>query len=390
MMEELSKLRPAWAEINLDYLADNIRQIRDHLAADTELMTVLKADGYGHGAYQVAQVALANGTDRLAVAILDEALALRQAGLTDVPILILGWTPPDLAVEVVKHDLTQTIYSYQAAKSLSQAAVRLDQKAKVHLKVDTGMGRIGLQPDEVLDLMRRIDELSNLEVEGIYTHFAAADEGDKEYTYHQLEQFQQVITNLRAAGFEVPLTHAANSAAALDLPTTELDMVRVGILTYGLLPSQSVEQSLDLTPVLSLKARVCHVKEVPPGTDISYGRTYTTASRAKIATLPLGYEDGYSRLLSSQGEVLIKGQRVPIVGRVCMDQLMIDVSKIESVEVGEVVTLLGRDDLEEINARELADQIGTINYEVVCMISKRIPRVYLQNNQVVEIAGTCC
>ncbi|MCK8817730.1 alanine racemase [Natroniella sulfidigena] len=381
------KLRPAWAEIDLDNIGHNITEFRKSLPDDKLLTIVVKADAYGHGAVEVAKIALENGADRLAVAILDEAIQLREAGLTEVPILILGWTPPELASEVVKYDLIQTVYDQQLATSLATAAQKLNQKAKVHLKVDTGMGRIGLQPEEVLEFMTEIKRLDNLIVEGIYTHFAAADEEDKSYTYQQLNKFEQLIKCLEDKGFEIPVKHGANSAAFLDLPETYLNMVRLGIITYGLWPSQEVEQRIDLRAGMRLKARIAHLKEVPAGTDISYGRTYTTTTQQKIATLPLGYEDGYSRLLSSNSQVLVKGERVPVVGRVCMDQLMVDVTEIDRVEVGDEITLIGPDGEDEITATEVADRIGTINYEVVCMISKRIPRVYIKDGEVYKIKG---
>ncbi|SJZ77112.1 alanine racemase [Selenihalanaerobacter shriftii] len=384
-MKSYKNLRPVWAEIDLDNIGHNISEFKNKLEDDTLLTVVVKADGYGHGAVQVAKTALHHGTDRLAVAILDEAIELREAGLKKVPLLILGWTPKESAAEVVKHDLIQTVYNYENVSALNKEAAKLNKKVKVHVKVDTGMGRIGLEPDEAVDFVKRIKKLSNIVVEGIYTHFAVADAEDKNYTYEQFAKFTKVITDLEDEGIDIPIKHSANSAAFLDLPETHLDMVRLGIITYGLWPSKQVQQRVDLKPGMRLKARIAYIKDVPKGTDISYGRTYTTESESKIATLPLGYEDGYNRLLSSNNEVLVNGKRVPVVGRVCMDQFMIDVSEIDSVEIGDEVTLIGKNGEEEITATEVADRIETINYEVVCMVSKRIPRVYVNNNEVVEV-----
>ncbi|MCK8827610.1 alanine racemase [Natroniella acetigena] len=379
------KLRPAWVEIDLDNIGYNIAEFKKNLPDDTLLMIVVKADAYGHGLVEVAKTVLEEGADRLAVAILDEAIQLRKAGLTEVPILILGWTPPELASEVVKYDLIQTVYDQQLATSLTTAAQDLNQEAKLHLKVDTGMGRVGLQPKEVMEFMAGITKLDSLVVEGIYTHFAVADKEDKTYTYQQLNKFEQLIKDLEDQGIEIPIKHSANSAAFLDLPETYFNMVRLGIITYGLWPSSEVEQRIDLRAGMRLKARIAHLKEVPAGTDISYGRTYKTTAQQKIATLPLGYEDGYSRLLSSNSQVLVKGKRVPVVGRICMDQLMIDVTEVDGVEVGDEVTLIGQDGEDEITVTEVADRIGTINYEVVCMISKRIPRVYVKDGEVQQV-----
>ncbi|MCK8824751.1 alanine racemase [Fuchsiella alkaliacetigena] len=377
MIKQGQTLRPAWAEIDLAKIEHNILQFKKRLAADTLLMAVVKANAYGHGAVEVTKTALAAGVDKLAVAILDEALELKEAGFDEEAILILGWTPAEAAGELIKQGFAQTIYDYDNAQALSRQAVELDKELKVHVKVDTGMSRIGVQPAEAVDFIKAIHKLPKLVVEGVFTHFALADEKDKSFTYQQFNSFKNVLTELAAAGLEIPIKHCANSAACLDLPETQLDMVRLGISIYGLFPSAQVEQELDLKPALSLKAKIAQLKEVPAGTGISYGHTYTTSAPSKIATIPLGYDDGYSRLLSSNSEVLVNGQRAPVVGRVCMDQFMVDVSEVGEVQVAQEVVLIGKQGSERITVEEIAARIGTINYEVVCMLSSRVPRVYI-------------
>lgn len=367
--------RPVWAEIDLAAIAHNVRAIRKITSA--EMMAVVKADGYGHGALQVARVALANGAQRLAVAILNEALELRQQAVT-VPILVLGYTPEEQAEVVVANEVTQTVFSWPLAEALSKVAVKLDKKAKIHVKVDTGMGRVGVQPEEAVKFIRQLMTLPNLEVEGMFTHFAVADEQDKSYTKEQFAKFMAVVESLAGEGISLPLYHVANSAAIIDLPSTHLNLVRPGIILYGLYPSDQVDkEKILLRPALTLKARIGHIKRVKAGTSISYGRKYIAPEERVLATLPLGYADGFTRLLFAKGQVLVKGQKAPLVGRVCMDQCMIDITDIPGVETGEEVVLIGRQGKGSISVEELAEKIGTINYEVVCMISQRVPRVYL-------------
>ena len=372
-------LRPAWAEVDLSAIASNIKQLRRAAAPGARIMGVVKANAYGHGAVPVSNTVLKNGADYLGVAILDEARELRQAGIT-APILILGYTPCEQAEEAVNLDITQTVYSGEGAQAISQAAVKLRKQAKIHIKVDTGMGRLGFPADEtsVAEIIKSA-ALPGITAEGIMTHFAVADTADKEYTYRQYALFSDVISRLREKGFPEVIKHAANSAALIDLPGVHLDMVRAGISVYGLYPSQEVQKgNLDLKPALSLKARVAFVKTVPADTSISYGRTFVTKGETRTATIPVGYADGYSRLLSNKAHVLAHGARVPVIGTVCMDQLIIDISEVPEVRVGDTVTLIGREGEQSVTADELADLIGTINYEIVCMISSRIPRVYVR------------
>jgi alanine racemase len=377
-----------WAEIDLDAIARNTRALKA-AAAGSRLMAVVKADGYGHGAVPVARTALAAGAEALGVARLHEALALRRAGLT-APVLVFGHTPVDLAGEAVAHRLTLTVSSLPEAVRLSEAALDQGRPIPVHLKVDTGMGRMGLLPDDLkcppggrcqkdraLQDVGAIAALQGLALEGIYTHFAAADEADKSYTASQLARLTDFVGRVKQMGIAPRTVHAANSAGIIDLPDTHLDMVRAGISLYGLYPSKSVDRRrVALVPAMRLKARVVHVKAVPAGFNVSYGMTWTAPRPTTIATVAVGYADGYSRRLSSQGFALIRGRRVPLVGRVCMDLTMFDVGAVPEVAVGDEAVLLGRQGEAEIPADELAGILGTINYEVVAALTTRVERVY--------------
>ncbi|HHW43639.1 alanine racemase [Desulfofundulus thermobenzoicus] len=369
--------RPVWARVNLTAVAHNVRVIRGLLKPQTKFCAVVKADAYGHGALPVARVALENGAGYLAVAILDEALALRRAGIT-APILILGYTPPEQAPLLVEHGITQTVFSLDDARAISAAAVAAGKKARVHLKIDTGMGRIGVPPAEAPDFAAAVAVLPGLHVEGAFTHMASADERDKSYTRWQFARFMEAMAGIEARGVTIPIKHVANSATTLELPEMHLDMVRPGIILYGLWPSPEVRRVVDLKPAMELKARVAQVKEVPAGTSISYGRKFTTAAPSVIATLPIGYADGWSRLLSNKASVLIHGRRAPVVGRVCMDQCMVDVTGIPGVRAGDEAVLFGTQKGRFLPVEEVAAHMGTINYEVVCLISKRVPRVYFE------------
>jgi alanine racemase len=369
---------PAWVEINLGAVAANMREIRRVTDPAAGILAVVKANAYGHGAVEVSKVALASGASWLGVARVSEGVELREAGI-DAPVLVLGYLTPEQYSEAVYYQLTQAVYTLDMGIALGEVAARLGTKAKVHLKVDTGMGRLGWHDSphlvqDILELARQ----PNLELEGIFTHFAAADEKDKSYTLQQLHRFTELIEKLRQNGLEFPLRHAANSAAIMELPATHLDLVRAGIILYGLYPSHEVDRGkIALTPVMSLKARVSYVKEVPAGFKVSYGCTYETSRDTVIATVSIGYADGYARLLSSRGEVLLNGRRAPVVGRVCMDQIMVDVGNIPGVRIGDEAVLIGRQREQEISADEVAETLGTINYEVTCMVNHRVPRVFI-------------
>lgn len=378
-------LRPVWAEINLDNLAHNIREVKRVVRPDTIITAVIKADGYGHGAVQIGKTLLENGADRFAVATLSEAIQLRKV-YQDTPILILGYTPNESAEEVIKFNIIQTVYTYEQAQYFSKKAQKMKKTITLHIKIDTGMSRIGMQvKEETIETIGKIIKLPNVFVEGIFTHFAVADEKDKCFTNKQAEKFDYICKGLENIGVDIPIKHISNSAGIIDLPNMNYDMVRPGIMLYGLYPSDDVNKDkVDLRQVMTLKSRISHVKEVEEGRGVSYGLIYKTKQRTKIATIPIGYADGYTRLLTKKAEVLVKGKRVPVVGRICMDQCMIDVGNLD-VKVGDEVILFGNDGENSITIDEIAKKLGTINYEIVCMISKRIPRIYIKNNRISSI-----
>lgn len=385
-MYDLKKIRAAWAEVNLDNLAHNMREVRRLAGKQSMVTAVIKADGYGHGAVKIAQTLLDNGADRFAVAVLDEAIELRNAGFK-TPILILGYTQPERAEETVRFDLEQAVYSIEAAEALSKEAEVQGKIAQLHIKIDTGMGRIGLQAnEEAIDIISRIHGLPNINIKGIFTHFAVADETDKSYTEKQFKKFKWICDRLEEKDIKIEIKHCGNSATIIDLPDMHLNMVRAGIVLYGLAPSKDVQlEKLTLKEVMSLKVRITHIKEIEAGESVSYGRKFIANEKVKIASLPIGYADGYTRLLSGKAEALVNGKRVPVVGRICMDQCMIDVTDIENVRVGDEVVLFGGQKDGFISIDEIAEKLGTINYEVVCMIARRVPRVYVKGGDVVEI-----
>lgn len=371
-----------WAEIDLDAVVLNARNLKQHIGKETILMAVVKANAYGHGAVVVANAALEGGAERLAVNRVVEGVELRQAGLT-VPILVIGYALPSEMATAVQHDLTPTVTTLEVATALSDAASRLGKTIPLHIKVDTGMGRFGLLPGEVVDFVGIVAALPGLRLEGFFTHFSVADLADKTYTHQQFDLYQEVVRQVEEAGFALPIKHAANSAATLDLPETHLDMVRCGITLLGMPPSNEVPPAFALRPVMSLKSHVARVRTLPRDSSISYGRTYITSHPTPVALVPVGYGDGYHRLISNRGAVLIGGQRAPIVGRVCMDQLMVDVSGLPDVKQDDEVVILGRQGEEEIRAEEIAAWAETINYEVTTSFLPRVTRVYLKGGQVV-------
>lgn len=376
-----------WAEIDLDAIAHNVRELKQRIGAKAELMAVVKANGYGHGAIPVSETALDNGASRLAVNRSVEGVQLRRVGIS-APILVMGYTLPSAAEAIVRWDLTPTVNTVEQAEALSAAASRENKVLPIHIKVDTGMGRFGLLPGEVVGFVRAISQLSSLTVEGIYTHFAMADALDKAYTLRQFAVYLDVTKRLDEAGFPIAIKHVANSAATLDLAKTHLDMVRCGIALYGLRPSSEVEPAIPLLPAMALKSRVARVRTLTAGSCISYGCTYTTARPTLAALVPVGYGDGYHRLLSNKGQVLVGGQRAPILGRVCMDQFVVKVDHIPDVEQNQQVVLFGRQGDDEINAEEVAAWAETINYEVTTGILPRVARVYLKGGRVVTVVNS--
>ncbi|WP_044749288.1 alanine racemase [Bacillus alveayuensis] len=375
--------RDTWVEIDLDAIEHNVKQFKAKLSKNCRFMAVVKADGYGHGAVAVAQAAIKGGADYLGVAFLDEALQLRNACITS-PVLILGYTAPAYVEAAIKHDITLTFFSEEVLDSIIQQAKKLGRQAKVHLKVDTGMSRIGVQTkEEALKLAKRASSSDWIMLEGIFTHFADADNRDPSYTNEQFSNFMEVINYLREHGIEIPIKHCCNSAGTMNFPEFHLDMVRIGISLYGLRPSPDVAyESFHLKQALTFKTKIAAIKRVKSGQAISYGCTYKTEHEAIIATVPVGYADGLSRLLSNRGTMTVRNTKVPIVGRVCMDQTMLDVSAIPEAKVGDEVTIFTDGQIDEV-----AELMGTINYEVVCLIGKRVPRIYRYQNEIMEITN---
>lgn len=370
----MSKLtRSVWAEVSLDSIAHNVRQFRRFIGPGCELMAVVKANGYGHGALETAYTMIANGTNWLAVALPEEAVRLRRGGIT-APILVLGAVGADELDVCVAQDLVVTVFEPHIARLLSQAAVAQHKLARVHIKVDTGMGRLGLLPEDFGSLVELVQGLPGLEIQGVFTHFAQADEPSLEYTKWQWHRFQKVRADLKARGISIPFVHAANTAATLFFPESHLDLVRVGLGIYGMYPDS--RRPLHLKPALSLKTKVAFVKRVPAGSAVSYESTYVTWKETSLAVLPIGYADGLSRGLSNQGKVIIHGTLCPIVGRITMDHTLVDVGDLPVV-IGDEVILIGSDGVQEIHAHDWAAMLGTINYEITCMLSSRIERVYL-------------
>ena len=367
--------RAVWAEINLDALENNIRNIKSCIHNNAKWCAVVKADAYGHGAVAVARKAVEQGADYLAVAVLSEAVSLRKAGFT-TPILILGATPVEASGVVVDYGITQVVFTIEQAKCLSAEAVRRGKSVKVHLAVDTGMSRIGVRPELAGEFARGISSMPGVELEGMFSHFALADAEDKTFAYQQLDKFKLAISRVQEAGVEIAIKHIANSAALLEMPEAHFDMVRAGIILYGLWPSDEVKHVIDLQPVMELKARLVYLKDLHPGESISYGCTFTAERESRIGTLPLGYADGYTRLFSGKAQVDFHGQRAPIAGRICMDQCMVDVTDIPGIRQGDTVTLYGS---EHLTMDEAAGWLGTINYELPCMLSARVPRVYKES-----------
>lgn len=365
--------RPTWAEINLSAIRSNILNVRGLLAKGTKMCAVVKAGGYGHGAVQVANEAIKAGADYLGVAVLSEALELRAAGITH-PILILGYTPPYEYGVVAEARISQTVFNLEQAEALSAAGVALGRRVKAHLKVDSGMSRLGVRPADAPDLAAKIAALPGLELEGVFTHFAKADSHDKSHVRGQFAEFCRALDGIKERGVSIAIRHCANSATTLDLPEMHLDMVRPGIIIYGLKPSDETGTPFKAIPAMQFKTTIAQLKNAPAGACVSYGCTYTTTGQEKIATLPVGYADGWSRSLSGKAEVLVNGKRAPLLGRICMDQCMADVSGVAGVKEGDHVTLFGSP---ELTADEVAAKLGTINYELVCMVSARVPRVYL-------------
>ncbi|MCL2301394.1 MAG: alanine racemase [Firmicutes bacterium] len=381
-MNQTNYLR-TWAEISLDAIEANVNALRARLAPGVKLMCVIKADAYGHGALPLARF-LGGKCEYYAVSVLEEALTLRAGGVTK-PVLLLNYTSPAQYGALLAADVAQTIYSMEQAQALSKAARENGKRQVIHVKVDTGMGRIGFEDTRACaEEIAQIAQMPDLELEGVFTHYARADEADKASARAQYDRFVAFIKALEAAGVQIPLKHASNSAAAMEF-TEHFDMVRFGISLYGLYPSEeAAKENLPLRPAMAWKTHVSHLKTVPPGTGISYGHTFSTQRVTRVATLPVGYADGYPRALSNQGHVIIRGRYAPILGRVCMDMCMADVTDIPGVRMEDEVILLGGEGDCRVTMEEIGAMSASFNYETACRVSRRVPRVYLYKGEAVD------
>ena len=368
---------PITAEINLPAFKNNIQEIRRIVKPETKIIAVVKANAYGHGIVKMAKTALKFGADSLAVARTTEAIQLRKNDVYS-SILVFGYSTEDEIIPLIVNNITFTVFDYNTAKTISSYAKKLNRQAIIHVKIDTGMSRLGfVSKIESVEIIRKIKELPNIYLEGIYTHFADADNYDKQYTIMQLKQFKNFLDLLKENNINIPIKHAANSAATIDHPDAHLDAVRPGIAIYGLYPSEYVNKGkLNLIPVMTLKVQVAQVRTIPKGTKVGYGCRYTAVKNIKTATLPIGYADGFTRMLKD-GEVLVKGIKAPVIGTICMDQCMVNIDHISDVKRGDEVIIIGRQENNCIRTEDIAKKLNTINYEVACMISFRIPRTYV-------------
>lgn len=375
-----------YAKIDLDAIAYNMEQMKQNIRPETKVMAVIKADGYGHGAVQIAEMMERwNYIWGFAVATLDEAVVLRTEWIQK-PILVLGCVFPDQYMEMLKHEIRMNIYTEEMAESISRMAAREGKTAYMHIKLDTGMSRLGFGINEQsAETIKRISKMPNVNMEGIFTHFTKADEKDKSFTKKQIQEFVWMTERLKEKNVRFTYEHCSNSAGIIDVPEANFDIVRAGISTYGLYPSEEVDKTnVKLKPALALKSHVAFVKEIERGTPVSYGGTFVAKEKMKIATIPVGYADGYPRSLSNKGYVLIRGKKAPILGRVCMDQFMVDVTQIEGVSFGDKVTMIGKDGNEILPVEVLSELSGRFNYEFVCDLGKRIPRVYVRDGKIAE------
>ncbi|MCD4786188.1 MAG: alanine racemase [Candidatus Eremiobacteraeota bacterium] len=374
----------AWIEVDLDAIRDNFLTVRSIVGRDTKICAVVKADAYGHGVCEVAKTLAGMGADYFAVAILDEAIELRKMGI-DKPILVLGPLMPGQASYVMRYNITQTICSLEMAEELSREAFRCRKPVKIHIKVDTGMGRLGVYYEDAVALTGKIKDLPYIDIEGIFTHYATADNANKDYVNEQWSNFSQVLEDLKNSGINIPIAHAATSSTIIDNPEMKLDMVRPGLMLYGLYPRSTQREMISLKPALTYKAKISFLKDIAKRRSISYGRKYFATVGEKIATLPLGYNDGIRRILTGKGEVLIRGKRCPMVGTICMDHIMANVTDLNEVKRFDEVVLIGRQGDNEIPIDELASKSNTINYEITSCLGRRVPRIYLSEGRRVAV-----
>ncbi len=387
--------RRTWAEIDLNRIEHNFKLIKKQLSVGTKMCCVIKADAYGHGALELAALYERLGASFFAVSNLEEALELRMGGIK-TPILILGFTPASYVCELSDYNISQAVFSVEYAQELSEYAQSMNVTVKAHIKVDTGMSRIGLmcqntETDTPVKDAMEIVSLDGLSVEGIFTHFAVSDEKEegRDYTEHQIDCFNYIINGMKENGFDTDkiIKHCSNSAAIMDYKNANMDMVRAGIILYGLAPSGKLKGQLELKPAMEIKSVIAHIKEIEPGTTVSYGRTFTADKKLKIATVPIGYADGYIRNLAESAYMIVCGKKAKVIGRICMDQCMIDVTDIKNVRVGDTVIVVGKSGKYEISMDDVASWTGTINYEVACLVGKRVPRVYIKNKEVTAVKG---
>ena len=377
------KNRPTWAEINIGNLRQNFRNIKKLLKEDTKTCGVVKANAYGHGSIKIAQILVEEGADYLAVATLEEGMELRNNNIS-IPIICLGYIPVEDFELAVEHNIDITIYSLESASALSDVCITKNKKNNIHIKLDTGMSRIGFKiQDESIVSIEKIFNLPNINMVGIYTHFALADEKDKSFTHEQFEKFIYIVNKLEERNIHIPIKHVCNSAGITDFPQYHLNMVRMGLILYGHYPSNEVRKEiLDIKPLMTLKSKISHIKTLKANTGVSYGQKYITKEEKIIATIPIGYADGFSRALSDCAKVKIKDMLAPIAGRICMDQCMVEINNCNA-SIGEEIKIFGEDD--DIRVERFSDALGTINYELLCMVSRRVPRVYLEGNKVLQI-----
>lgn len=378
--------RPTWAEVDLGAIAHNVELVRALVGPDRGIMAVVKADAYGHGAVAVARKVLEAGASWLGVGLPEEGMALREAGIR-CPILVLGPTMPQQAPQLLEGDLSVSLYSVEMAMALQTEASRRGVSARVHVKVDTGMGRLGLEPARSLELLERLRSMSRIRIEGLYTHLATADDPDPSFALKQLDRLLEVDRLARGRGIRVPFRHAANSAALVTLPDSTLDLVRPGIMIYGCDSGFRGRLPVEMRPALSWKTLVAHLRELSPGESVSYGRTFVASRPTIIGVLPVGYADGLPRRLSNRGEVLVRGRRASMVGTICMDMTMVDLTRVPGASVGDEVVLIGRQGQESITADDMAKVAGTIPYEILCGLTPRVPRYYLDGPQRGKEAG---
>lgn len=372
--------RPTWVEIDLSVLKHNLLAIRKLIGPERKIMGIVKANAYGHGDFEVSKVLLHNGVEMLGIAILEEGICLRDKGIK-APMLLLGGILEEQIDTALRYNVIPTVYDLELADTVSKRAAYFHKIANVHVYVDTGMGSIGVRYDKAVEFIKSIQSMKSLFISGIYTHCSCSDEKDSTYTDLQIKRFKDVLAGLDEIKIHIPLRHMANSAAILQYPGGYFTMVRPGLSLYGLYPSGEVSRSIGIKPVMSFKSRVVHIKDMIKGDVVGYGRTYTIERPTRVATLPFGYDDGYNRLFSNAGEVIIRGMKAPIIGRICMDQCFVDVTNIKNISVGDEVVLYGSQGQETISVESVAKQLNTIPYEVTCRISSRVPRIYINGNE---------